>query len=407
MQTEHTFDTLQPMPTAAEHLADVEARRVENDELEARIGTLSAQIHALSAELAETVGEFNDGDGWHGWGYRTPAQFLSLRAGWTVADAQRFCRVGAARDTLPTLLGKAKQGKVAVGMLDVASRVVTPDNEKIIAELIDTCTPTQVTRLLATYRRLDDNPSESDREIEPADDVELWWRTWNDEKGRGRLDVALTPQVAELIKQAYAAAKATLERKPPTDADGDETDADDAGAVDGGKLADLVGQRDGGRVNPDEVARLLAQLVLDGVAAGGIRDRARAPFGLLVTVDIETLARVLGMTLDPGRMYSLGSQAFTAGGRHVGDRELAELACHADIQVLIHDDGVPLWMGNEVRHANRHQRRALNHRDQGCQIPGCTTTRYLIPHHVIEHQDDGLTRLTWLLHVCGFHHRLI
>ena len=133
--------------------------------------------------------------------------------------------------------------------------------------------------------------------------------------------------------------------------------------------------------------------------------------GVLVNIDVATLARVLGLEIDPTIPIGLGTQAFDAHtGAHLADHEVARFLCDADIQVLVHHNGVPLWMSNSTRTANRHQRRALRFRRRA---PADASTRAAprpatsTPTTSIYHCDDGATDLANLLLLCGHHHRAL
>ena len=51
--------------------------------------------------------------------------------------------------------------------------------------------------------------------------------------------------------------------------------------------------------------------------------------------------------------------------------------------------------------------RALKARDGGCRFPGCDRTRFTEGHHVKHWADGGETKLSNLVTLCGFHHRLV
>jgi hypothetical protein len=52
-------------------------------------------------------------------------------------------------------------------------------------------------------------------------------------------------------------------------------------------------------------------------------------------------------------------------------------------------------------------RRALRERDGGCRFPGCTERRWVDAHHVWHWAHGGPTKLTNLMLLCRFHHRLV
>jgi hypothetical protein len=84
------------------------------------------------------------------------------------------------------------------------------------------------------------------------------------------------------------------------------------------------------------------------------------------------------------------------------------LACDASLVVLIENEqGEPLNIGRKTRTIPPALRRALNSRDQGCRFPGCTHTRFVDGHHVQHWAQGGETKLSNLVSLCRFHHRLL
>ena len=69
--------------------------------------------------------------------------------------------------------------------------------------------------------------------------------------------------------------------------------------------------------------------------------------------------------------------------------------------------GEPLDLGRKTRTIPPALRRALQARDGGCRFPGCDRTRFTEGHHVRHWTDGGETKLTNLVTLCGFHHRLV
>src|SRR5690606_3369543 len=51
-------------------------------------------------------------------------------------------------------------------------------------------------------------------------------------------------------------------------------------------------------------------------------------------------------------------------------------------------------------------RRALEHRDRTCRVPGCEL-RYCDAHHIVHWADGGATALTNLVLLCRHHHRAV
>jgi hypothetical protein len=96
-------------------------------------------------------------------------------------------------------------------------------------------------------------------------------------------------------------------------------------------------------------------------------------------------------------------------GAHASIAEMARLACEAAISGLALDSsGNPLYMGREVRDANRAQRRAIARRDGGCRFPGCDRLAWRChPHHVQWCERGGTTDIDNLVCLCAFHHGVV
>ena len=98
------------------------------------------------------------------------------------------------------------------------------------------------------------------------------------------------------------------------------------------------------------------------------------------------------------------------GALHLGplltDAERRYLTCDATCEVWFERSGHPIGAGRSTRTVNRRLRRALEHRDRCCVVPGCGATRGLHAHHLQHWENGGLTELDNLVLVCPYHHRL-
>ena len=382
-------------------------------ELDDRIGVLSAQIHALDAELVGVLAEYDAAGGWQGRGWRSFAHYLSVRTNFAPRDAERLVSIAARVDEMPSLLAAARGGQVSMGVLASAARVVTPENEARVLDVVRACTPRQAQRVLAAYRSLrpttNDNTSDGSADVgSVADDLELdhWWRNWIDDRGRYRIDGALDKLTGELLEQARRAVIAEMERtgthphadEPPAGEPAGTAEATDAGAGVSRRCVSAV-----------ESITAMASIVLEHASKTGVGDRGGERFAVQVVCDIAALAEALGIDIDPNVAVGLGSRAYLPRtGAHLSNAELLRVLCEGTLQMLVDHDGQPLWLGAEKRLFNRHQRRALRHRAGGqaaCEFPGCPTTRFVETHHiagVVEH--GGLTDLDNGVLLCSFHH---
>ena len=99
----------------------------------------------------------------------------------------------------------------------------------------------------------------------------------------------------------------------------------------------------------------------------------------------------------------------TGDGVPVPPASIARLMCEGRITpVIVDGDGVVLNAGRTIRHANRHQRRALRAMYRTCAIAGCEVPfdRCEI-HHIDWYERGGATDLANLVPVCSRHHHLV
>ena len=80
--------------------------------------------------------------------------------------------------------------------------------------------------------------------------------------------------------------------------------------------------------------------------------------------------------------------------------------CEADCEVWLERHGQVIGSGRATRQISRRLRRALEHRDRCCVVPGCGATRGLHAHHIRHWEDGGATELDNLVLLCPYHHRL-
>ena len=88
------------------------------------------------------------------------------------------------------------------------------------------------------------------------------------------------------------------------------------------------------------------------------------------------------------------------------DDERRYLTCDATCEVWFQRHGRVIGAGRATRTVNRRLRRALEHRDRCCMVPGCGATRGLHAHHLWHWEDGGPTELDNLVLLCPYHHRM-
>jgi hypothetical protein len=96
------------------------------------------------------------------------------------------------------------------------------------------------------------------------------------------------------------------------------------------------------------------------------------------------------------------------GGSSISLSTARRIACDASmVQVIENESGDPLSVGRKTRSIPPALRRALKVRDQGCQFPGCTYSRYVDAHHIEHWADGGETKMSNLVTLCRAHHRMV
>src|ERR1700758_4589443 len=128
------------------------------------------------------------------------------------------------------------------------------------------------------------------------------------------------------------------------------------------------------------------------VEAGWDAEAARRPHGqyttVVVHVDVEQRAAALHL------------------GPLLSDAERRYLTCDATCEVWFERHGQVIGAGRTTRVISRRLRRALEHRQPTCAVPGCGATRGLHAHHIRHWEDGGPTELANLVLLCPYHHRL-
>ena len=93
-------------------------------------------------------------------------------------------------------------------------------------------------------------------------------------------------------------------------------------------------------------------------------------------------------------------------GSFLSEEDRRYLMCEADCEVWLERHGQVIGSGRATRTISRRLRRALEHRDRCCVVPGCGATRGLHAHHIRHWEDGGATELDNLVLLCPYHHRL-
>ena len=128
------------------------------------------------------------------------------------------------------------------------------------------------------------------------------------------------------------------------------------------------------------------------VEAGWDAEARRRPHGQHTTVVVHLDVEQRAAALHLGPLLSEAQRRY--------------LTCDATCEVWFERHGEVIGARRATRVINRRLRRALEHRQPMCAVPGCGATRGLHAHHIRHWEDGGPTELANLVLVCPYHHRL-
>jgi hypothetical protein len=387
----------------ADNTAAKTAVDLTDDQLEAQLCCLAAQIAVGEAEFLRLVAELDRRELWGLWGLRSAAHWLSWRLGMSLGAAREHVRVAHALEQLPAISAAFAEGQLTYCKVRALTRVATPVSEAELLEIALGTTGAQLERLVRAWRK------------------------------------ALTAEES-------ASSQLRREFRRSTEHDGSvvytlRVAADDAPVMDAAldQAARVVLGDDGQPIETPEETKLAAEVSTEPPRVRAMADAflllaesfvATGPVGergdgieVVLHVDLDTLLAEEAAKAKPvdgetdgepdgeegthvARTTSRAAVTSPSGQPLLTATALRRM-CESSVVVMLRDPQKrPLDLGRRVRDASRKQRRALHERAGGCcEHPGCTQRRRLIPHHVDWWSRGGPTDLDNLVLYCPSHHR--
>ncbi|ORB03802.1 hypothetical protein BST33_02370 [Mycolicibacter minnesotensis] len=333
----------------------------------------AARLEVLFAELAELCGQRNAIDGrivdiaaeiereelWGATGARSVEALLAWKTGASASNAHTIATVAHRLEEFPRCTQGMREGRLSLDQVGVIAARAADGSDEHYAQLAGVATVDQ----LRTAIKLEPRP-EPDRRPEPArsltkvtDEQGSCWRIKLDHLDAAEFDAALQSHLDALMAQW----------KQDHDQDGRATD-----------------QAPPLPTTADAFMRL--------VEAGWDTETARRPHGQHTTVVVHLDIKDRAAALHLGPILSKEERQY--------------LLCDAGFEVWFERNGEVIGAGRAIRAISRRLRRALEHRDRCCVVPGCGATRGLHAHHIRHWEDGGETELANLVLVCPHHHRL-
>jgi hypothetical protein len=327
------------------------------------LAELTGQRNAINARIVEIVFELDRDELWGATGARSVAALVAWKTGTSPGNAETIATVARRLEEFPRCAAGMREGRLSLDQVGVIAGRAAKGSDEHYAELAASATVSQLRTAVKLEPRSDPEPRpEPPRSITKiVDDESTTWRIKLPHAEAATFDAALQSHHDALIA-------------------GWKRDRADG-------RADTDGVSEQSPPLPDGVAAFMSL-----VESGWDAEVARRPHGQRTTV-------VMHLDVERG-----------AASLHLGpllsENERRYLMCDATCEVWFERHGQVIGSGRETRQISRRLRRALEHRDRTCVIPGCGATRGLHAHHIRHWEDGGLTELANLVLVCPHHHRL-
>ncbi len=329
------------------------------EELFEELAELSGQRNAIDARIVEIVAEVDRDGLWGATGARSVAGLVGWKMGSSSATAHTIATVAHRLEEFPRCVQGMREGRLSLDQVGVIAARAGAGSDEHYAGLAAVATVSQLRTAVSLEPRPEPDPRPAPQAsiTKTADEAFSCWRVKLAHPEAAKFEAALASHRDALIGEWKA---------------------------DHGE-----GERAGDQVPPPP-GTLEAFLRL--VEAGWDAEVARRPHGqhTTVVVHVDVAQRVAALHLGP----------------LLTDAERRYLGCDATCEVWFQRDGEVIGAGRETRGISRRLRRALEHRDSMCAVPGCGATRGLHAHHIVHWEDGGLTELVNLVLVCPYHHRL-
>jgi hypothetical protein len=328
------------------------------DELFEELAELTGQRNAIDGRIVQIIAEVDHDELWGATGARSVAALVAWKTGSSLGNAHTIATVAHRLEEFPRCAEGMREGRLSLDQVGVIAQRAGEGSDEHYAELAGVATVSQ----LHTATRLEPRP-QPDPQPQPqrsitktTDDEVTSWRIKLPHHEAATFDAALQSHLDALV-------------------------------------AEWKHDRDNGQCPSDTAPPLPGTIdaFLRLVEAGWDTEVARRPHGQHTTVVMHLDVNQHTAALHLGPLLS--------------ESERRYLLCDATYEAWFQRDGEVIGCGRTSRQINRRLRRALEHRDHTCAVPGCGATRGLHAHHIQHWEDGGPTELANLVLLCPYHHR--
>ncbi|MGV0597341.1 HNH endonuclease signature motif containing protein [Mycolicibacterium porcinum] len=324
----------------------------------AELSQLCGQRNAIDGRIVEIVAEIDRDELCGMTGARSVSAMVAWKTGVSPRNAEVVVAVARRLDEFPRCAEGMRDGRLSLDQVGVIAEKAADGSDEHYAELASVATVGQLRTAVKLEPRPQPGPKpEPQREITKIPGPDDEYTTW-----RIRLPRLEAATFEAALRSHHDALVADWKRDHEA---GDEQAPPFPGTVDA---------------------------FMSLVEAGWDADVAARPHGqhTTVAVHLNLTDRIAALHLGPV----------------LTDEERQYLLCDATCEVWLERHGQVIGAGRTTRTISRRLRRALEHRDRCCVVPGCGATRGLHAHHLVHWEDGGPTDLDNLVLLCPYHHRL-
>jgi hypothetical protein len=361
------------------------------ERLEAQITELWGHLNAATYKLLVLIAKFDRERAYERHNLVNTAQWLNWQCGIGGVAAREKVRVARALEQLPKISAAFASGEISYSKVRAMTRVATPKNEPVLVNIARYGTASHVEKLVRRYRWTQRRDAAKQAESQQLNrQVHYFY----DEDDNFVLNARLSPEVGALVLKALQVAGDILREES-------RAETDSRLNVSAGTSKMKHQEHSHGAKRADAL-QLMAERFLastseevEGTASG---DR----FQVVVHIDRAVLTSEIAAQDDEPHRCELDA------GPALALETARRLSCDSTLVGIVEGpDGDPLNIGRKTRSIPPPIARALRSRDGGCRFPGCDRTRFTKGHHIIHWADGGETKLSNLISLCGFHHRLL
>jgi hypothetical protein len=349
------------MSSAASAFTDEGSPQERLEVLFEELAELTGQRNAINGRIVDIVAEIDGERLWGSTGCRSIASLVAWKTGVTPRNAETIVAIAHRLEDFPRCAEGMREGRLSVDQVGVIAERAADGSDEHYVGLAEVATVAQLRTAVKLEPRPEPKPkTKPQREITRVEgDDTTTWRITLPRVDAAKFDAGLQSHRDALI----------AEWKRDRDPD------HDSGTVD-----EQVPPF------PDGVDAFMSL-----IEAGWDTDVERRPHGqhttVVVHLDVEKPLAALHL------------------GPVLSDEDRRYLLCDATCEVWLQRRGQVIGAGRTTRTISRRLRRALEHRDQCCVVPGCGATRGLQAHHLVHWENGGPTELFNLVLVCAYHHR--